>query len=175
MAGRSSKTRNAKSKRRPDFNSHHPRCIITYDTNQAREKKCTTPDNADSEVFSDSRRFFHDFVLEKVILYGEVAIKSRYLLVEAKPLKFSPPKSLCGTVGSPWVSLATLFGFWETLIKFSESMILYGEKSFFRFFFFFSTLPISAQNSSLSAQKDTSIAGLRMFVAFLVFAKAPGM
>ena len=64
--------------------------------------------------------------LEKVTLYGEVAIKSRYL--EAKPLKFSPPKSLCGTVGSPWVSLATLFGFWETLINFSESMILYGEK-----------------------------------------------
>ena len=94
----------------------------------------TTPDNAESEVFSDSRRIFHDFFLEKVILYGEVAIKSRYL--EAKPLKFSPPKSLCGTVGSPWVSLATLFGFWETLIKFSESMILYGEKSFFRFFFF---------------------------------------
>ena len=60
-------------------------------------------------------------------------VKSRYL--ETKPLKFSPPKSLCGTVGSPWVSLATLFGFWETLIKFSESMILYGEKSFFTFFF----------------------------------------
>ena len=57
--------------------------------------------------------------LEKVILYGEVAIKSRYL--EAKPLKFSPPKSLCGTVGSPWVSLATLFGFWETLIKFQAN------------------------------------------------------
>ena len=57
-------------------------------------------------------------------MYGEVVIKSRYL--EVKPLKFSPPKSLCGTVGSPWVSLATLFGFWETLIKFSESMILYG-------------------------------------------------
>ena len=52
-------------------------------------------------------------------------------------MKFSPPKSLCGTVGSPWVlSLATLFGFWETLITFSESMILYGKKSFFRFFFF---------------------------------------
>ena len=81
------------------------------------------------------------FFLEKVILYGEVVIKSRYL--EAKPLKFSPPKSLCGTVGSPWVSLATLFRFWETLIKISESMILYGEKS----------------------------AGLRMSVAFLVFAK----
>ena len=91
--------------------------------------------DAESEVFSDSRRFFHRFFLEKVTLYGEVAIKSRYL--EAKPLKFSPPKSLCGTVGSPWVSLATLFGFWETLIKFSESMILYGEKSLFRFFFFF--------------------------------------
>ena len=81
--------------------------------------------------------FFMIVFLEKVILYGEVAIKSRYL--EAKPLKFSPPKSLCGTVGSPWVSLATLFGFWETLIKFSESMILYGEKSFFRFFFFLAT------------------------------------
>ena len=65
------------------------------------------------------------FMIEKMILYGEVAIKSRYL--ETKPLKFSPPKSLCGTVGSPWVSPATLFGFWETLIKFSESMILYGE------------------------------------------------
>ena len=90
--------------------------------------------DAESEVFSDSRRFFYDFFLEKVALYGEVIITSRYL--EAKPLKFSPPKSLCGTVGSPWVSLATLFGFWETLIKFSESMILYGEKSFFRFFFF---------------------------------------
>ena len=68
---------------------------------------------------------------QKVILYGEVVIKNRYL--EAKPSKFSPPNSLCGTVGSPWVSPATLFGFWETLIKFSESMILYGEKSFFRF------------------------------------------
>ena len=33
---------------------------------------------------------------------------------------------MCGTVGSPWVSLATLFGFWETLINFSESMVLYG-------------------------------------------------
>ena len=95
----------------------------------------TTPDNAEPEVFSDSRRFFYDFFLEKVALYGEVIIKSRYL--EAKPLKFSPQKSLCGTVGSPWVSLATLFGFWETLIKFSESMILYGKKSFFTFFFFF--------------------------------------
>ena len=27
--------------------------------------------------------------------------------IEAKPLKFSPPESLCGTVGSPWVSLAS--------------------------------------------------------------------
>ena len=81
--------------------------------------------DAEFEVFSDSRRFFHDFFLEKVTLYGEVAImaiKSRYL--EAKPLKFSSPKSLCGTVGSPWMSLATLFGFWETLIKNSDSMIL---------------------------------------------------
>ena len=111
MAGAFAKTRNAKSKRRPDFNS------------------ATPPDNAESEIFSDSRRFFHDLFLEKVILYGEVTIKSRWL--EAKPLKFSPPKSLCGTVGSPWVSLATLFGFWETLIKFSESMILYDKKSFF--------------------------------------------
>ena len=33
----------------------------------------TTPDNAESEVFSDSRRFFDDLFLEKVILYGEVA------------------------------------------------------------------------------------------------------
>ena len=101
--------------------------------------------------------------LEKVTLYGEVAIKSRYL--EVKPLKFSPPKSLCGTVGSPWVSLATLFGFWETFIKFSESMILYGKKSFFFDFFFFSALSALAKNSSVLAKKDTSIAGLRMFVA----------
>ena len=43
--------------------------------------------DAEFEVFSDSRRFFHGFFLEKVTLYGEVAIKSRYL--EAKPLKFS--------------------------------------------------------------------------------------
>ena len=104
------------------------------ETQNQKEDQISTPhppDNAESEVFSDSRRFFHDFFLkEKVILSGEVAIKSRYL--EAKPLKFSPPKSLCGTVGSPWVSLgsflATLSGFWETLIKFSESMILYGKK-----------------------------------------------
>ena len=82
----------------------------------------------------DVRYFPYPNRFEKVTLYGEVVIKSRYL--EAKPLKFSPPKSLCGTVGSPWVSLATLFGFWETLIKFSESMILYGKKSFFYFFFF---------------------------------------
>ena len=127
--------------------------------------------DAEFEVFSDSRRFFHGFFKEKVTLYGEVAIKSRYL--EAKPLKFSPPKSLCGTVGSPWVSLATLFGFWETLITFSESMILYGEKSFFTFFFF-SALSGVDTISSGGDQIDTSIAGLRMFVAFLVFAKAPG-
>ena len=104
-----------------------------------------------------------------MVLYGEVAIKSSSL--ETKSLKFSPPKSLCGTVGSPWVSLATLFGFWETLIKFSESMILYGEKSFFRFFFFFSALSVVDKKSSVVDKKDTSIAGLRMFVAFLVFAK----
>ena len=84
-------------------------------------------------------------------LYGEVVIKSRYL--EAKPLKFSPPKSLCGTVGSPWVSLATLFGFWETLIKFSESMILYGEKSFFRFFFFLARFKLSLKILQLSLKK----------------------
>ena len=71
-------------------------------------------------------------------------------------------------------TLATLFGFWETSIKFSESMIVYGEKKNFDFFLFFSALSVVAQNSSGVAQKDTSIAGLRMFVAFLVFAKAPG-
>ena len=54
------------------------------------------------------------------------------------------------------MSLATLFGFWGTLIKFSESMILYGEKSFFTFFFI-SALSAVAQNSSYVAQKDTSI------------------
>ena len=61
-----------------------------------------------------------------MILYGEVVIKNRYL--EAKPLKFSPPKSLCGTVGSPWVSLATLFGFWETLIKSHHGVYYFLEK-----------------------------------------------
>merc|ERR1711907_339832 len=92
--------------------------------------------------------FFMIFLKEKVILYiyGEVTIKSGHLV--AKPLKFSPPKLLCRTVGSPWVSLATLFGFWETLIKFSESMILYGEKSFFGFFFF-SAIRVVPKNSSV--------------------------
>ena len=52
-----------------------------------------------------------------MILYGEVAIKSRYL--EAKPLKFSPPKSLCGTVGSPWVSLATSNLIWVKTVVLS--------------------------------------------------------
>ena len=32
--------------------------------------------DAESEVFSDSRRFFYVFFKEKVTLYGEVAIKS---------------------------------------------------------------------------------------------------
>ena len=107
-----------------------------------------------------------------MILYGEVVIKSRYL--ETKPLKFSPPKSLCGTVGSPWVSLATLFGFWETLINFSESMILYGEKSFFYFFFFCSALSVVTKNSSVVAKKDTSIAGLRTPGHPVLFSRDPG-
>ena len=63
------------------------------------------------------------------------------------------------------MSPATLFGFWETLIKFSESMILYGEKSFFDFFLFIFANGVGAKNSSCVAKKDTSIAGLRMFVA----------
>ena len=41
--------------------------------------------------------------------------------------------------------------------------------------FFFSALSVVAKQSSVVAQKDTPIAGLRMFVAFLVFAKAPAM
>ena len=55
-------------------------------------------------------------------------------------------------------------------------MILYGEKSFFTFFFFLASWEARGRtkNSSYVAKKDTSIAGLRMFVAFLVFAKAPG-
>ena len=57
---------------------------------------------------------------------------------------------------------------------FSESMILYGEKSFFSIFFVFSQNDVAPKNSSVAPKKDTSIAGLRMFVAFLVFAKAPG-
>ena len=57
---------------------------------------------------------------------------------------------------------------------FLEKVILYGEKSFFSIFFFFSAIRVVPQNSSAAPQKDTSIAGLRMFVAFLVFAKAPG-
>ena len=110
------------------------------------------------------------FFLGKVILYGEVAIKSRYL--ETKPLKFSSPKSLCGTVGSPWVSLATLFGFWETLIKFSESMILYGEKSFFDFFLK-RKFEGQTKNSSYRTKKDTSIAGLRTPEHPVLFSRDP--
>ena len=37
----------------------------------------TTPDNAEFEVFSDSRRIFHDFIFRKsdfVHEYGEVAV-----------------------------------------------------------------------------------------------------
>ena len=93
--------------------------------------------DAEFEVFPDSRRFFHGFFLEKVALYGEVAIKSRSL--EAKALKFSPPKSLCGTVGSPWVSLATLFGFWETF---------YMVKKVFLLFFLFSEIRVMDKKSS---------------------------
>ena len=55
----------------------------------------TTPDNAESEVFSDSRRFFHEFFLKKVTLYGEVAIKSRYLeaaAVRAVPAPAARPQ-----------------------------------------------------------------------------------
>ena len=115
MAGAFAKTKKATNILRPAID-------VTFDK------------DAESEVFSEvgvpEVRFFSIFSSSA----GGRFIKSRYL--EAKPLKFSPPKSLCGTVGSPWVSLATLFGFWETLIKFSESMILYGEKSFFTFFFF---------------------------------------
>ena len=48
--------------------------------------------DAEFDVFFDSRRFFHGFFLEKVTLYGEVAIKSRYL--EAKSLKFSQPPQI---------------------------------------------------------------------------------
>ena len=66
------------------------------------------------------KKVFFDFFLEKVILYGEVAIKSRYL--EAKPLKFSPPKSLCGTVGSPWVSLASEIA----AVEYRRSSLLQG-------------------------------------------------
>ena len=45
--------------------------------------------------------------------------KNMYL--EHKPLKFSYPKSLCGVVGSPWVPLGTLVGFWESLIDFDKN------------------------------------------------------
>ena len=45
--------------------------------------------------------------------------KNMYL--EHKPLKFSYPKSLCGVVGSPWVPLRTLVGFWESLIDFDKN------------------------------------------------------
>jgi len=88
-----------------------------------------------------------------VILYGEVVIKNRYL--EAKPSKFSPPNSLCGTVGSPWVSPAILFGFWETLIKFSESMILYSSmvKKVFLDFFFLESLKVGTKILHMGVKK----------------------
>ena len=44
--------------------------------------------------------------------------KNMYL--EHKHLKFSYPKLLCGVVGSPWVPLGTLVGFWESLIDFDK-------------------------------------------------------
>ena len=64
-------------------------------------------------------------------------------------------------------------------------MILYDEKSFYHLLelrkilsfilrLSFSALSVVDKNSSVVDKKDTSIAGLRMFVAFLVFAKAPG-
>ena len=70
------------------------------------------------------------------------------------------------------MSLATLFGFWETLIKFSESMILYGEKSFFEFFFK-SKIESPGKNSSLPGQKDTPIAGLRTPGHPVLFSRDP--
>ena len=54
-----------------------------------------------------------------------------------------------------------------------DDFVCMVKKVFFDFVFF-SALSALAQISSYMAQKDTSIAGLRMFVAFLVFAKAPG-
>ena len=50
------------------------------ETQNQKEDQISTPhppDNAEFEVFSDSRRFFYGFFLEKLTLYGEVAIKSR--------------------------------------------------------------------------------------------------
>ena len=58
MAGAFAKTKKATNILRPAID-------VTFDK------------DAEFEVFSDSRRFFHGFFLEKVTLYGEVAIKSR--------------------------------------------------------------------------------------------------
>ena len=41
--------------------------------------------------------------------------------------------------------------------------------------FLASAIRVVPKSSSVVPKKDTSIAGLRMFVAFLVFAKAPAM
>ena len=155
MAGAFAKTKKATNILRPAID-------VTFDK------------DAEFEVFSEvgvqEVRFFSFF--RHPSSAGGRVIKSRYL--EAKPLKFSPAKSLCGTVGSPWVSLATLFGFWETLIKFSESMILYDEKSFFWIFFLFSKIGVVPQNSSVVPQKDTSIAGLRTPGHPVLFSRDPG-
>ena len=51
------------------------------------------------------------------------------MYLEHKHLKFSYPKLLCGVVGSSWVLLGTLVGFWESLTHFDkipESRLLFG-------------------------------------------------
>ena len=80
----------------------------------------------------------------------------------------------CGySGGSPIIIIIGLppFGFWETFTKFSESMILYGEKFFF--IFFFRKFEGRGKISSFRGQKDTSIAGLRTPEHPVLFSRDP--
>ena len=68
-----------------------------------------------------------------------------------------------------WVVLGD---FVDKIFRIDDFVLVYGEKGFFTFFFF-SMLRGRDKNASYRDKKDTSITGLRMFVAFLVFVKAP--
>ena len=75
-------------------------------------------------------------------------------------------KSLCVPSNLIWV-----LGDFDKIFRIDDFVLVL--KVFFDFLFFSSAIQGQDQNSSYQDQKDTPIAGLRMFVAFFVFAKAP--